>query len=291
MEGTTINKKTLIYIAILAVAVISSVVAYQTFYNIEQADVDISDSNVTIRDSNVTLGDNVTITNPTPEPEITPTPVPTEPPINPTPTPKPTPTPVSGYVVYEWYLKEELVNNATFLYYLGETSYFDGSLGHAEFIEGSNVNITYYYDSNSFAVVGNVIWENLSYYPLYSDVEGYHAWSKKEYWWKYPNDTVCVGWCDEIKGLKIIYQNKTADYSLIRSWSKYYDLIRTYVNSGFSSLADHNATGIIGWTQIGVTSYKTTVEQFEQFLSSICDGRGWIKYEWDGVGEVPNRRL
>lgn len=97
------NKKTLAAItAIVLAASIGTAVGYQTFYEL---------SNVHIDNSNVTLGENVTITNPpTPQPEQ---PKPSDHKAEPTPTPKTLPY---SYVVYEFTLKAEYINNAEWIY-------------------------------------------------------------------------------------------------------------------------------------------------------------------------------
>ncbi len=102
------NKKTLA--AIIAVIIATSIgtgIGYQTFYELSNVDASIRDSNVIIENSNVTFGENVTITNP---PSIPPT----EKSENEN---KPAETEELPYdfVVYEWHLKTEYINNVTWL--------------------------------------------------------------------------------------------------------------------------------------------------------------------------------
>jgi hypothetical protein len=71
-----VNKKVVALIAVIVAASVGTGIGYQTFYEIEQADVQVKDSNVYIQDSNVTLGENASITNlPTPTPKPTPPPI------------------------------------------------------------------------------------------------------------------------------------------------------------------------------------------------------------------------
>jgi len=81
------NKKTLKFVAILAIAVILGVTAYTNFHSVKNSDVEISNSpvsvgnsTVTINNSTITFGENKTFTNyPSPSPSSTPTPTPLTP--------------------------------------------------------------------------------------------------------------------------------------------------------------------------------------------------------------------
>lgn len=100
------NRKVVVVLSAILIAVaISSAYAYQTFYTIEQADVEIRDSNVTIYDSNITIipsnPDNQTL-----PPEKTPQPYPEPKPKEPLP---------YDFVVYEWHLNQQQINNVTWL--------------------------------------------------------------------------------------------------------------------------------------------------------------------------------